>query len=101
MEQVTTTLTTGGATRCLGVHIDGADEPVLVPLLTELPRRQFRDLTRAIAKGGTEAEDLVEAFLAGYLGRDVVDGMRQADFNALVQAWADASQAEAGASLGE
>lgn len=100
-EVTTTTVVTGGATRCLGVHVDGSNDSVLVPLLTELPRKQFRDLTRAVANGGPEAEDVMDAFFAAYLGQETVDGMRESDYNALVKAWADASQADAGATLGE
>lgn len=98
-------VTTGGDVRCLGVYIDGG-EPVLVPLLTELPRARFRALTKALVgiKDGTSDEDgdeLVDEFFAEYLGRDAVDAMKQSEYTALVRAWSEASQDEAGATLGE
>lgn len=96
---------TGEDVRCLGVYIDG-DEPILVPLLTELPRKQFRAITKAmkdINDGVSDAdgEELIDEFFAEYLTREVVDGMKQSEYTALVRKWADASQDEAGASLGE
>ena len=90
--------------RCLGVHIDGHDEPVLVPLLTELPRAQFRALTKALAgaaDGDGDADELIDSFFADYIGRDTVDAMKNSDFTRLVRAWTDASQEEAGATVGE
>lgn len=92
--------------RCLGVHIDGSEEPVLVPLLTELPRAQFRALTKALAgvvdgTSSADGDELVDAFFAEYLGRDVVDAMKNSDYMRIVRAWVDASQEEAGATVGE
>lgn len=93
----------GGDVRCIGVHIDGG-EPILVPLLTELPRARFRALTKAMAAindGDTDGDEVVDEFFAEYLGRDVVDAMKQSEYNALIQAWGEASQEDAGATLGE
>ena len=93
----------GGDVRCIGVHIDGG-EPILVPLLTELPRARFRALTKAMATindGDADGDEVVDEFFAEYLGRDVVDAMKQSEYNALIQAWGEASQEDAGATLGE
>ena len=93
----------GGDVRCIGVHIDGG-EPILVPLLTELPRARFRALTKALAAindGDADGDEVVDEFFAEYLGRDVVDAMKQSEYNALIQAWGEASQEDAGATLGE
>lgn len=93
----------GGDVRCIGVHIDGG-EPILVPLLTELPRARFRALTKAMAAindGDADGDEVVDEFFAEYLGRDVVDAMKQSEYNALIQAWGEASQEDAGATLGE
>ena len=93
----------GGDVRCIGVHIDGG-EPILVPLLTELPRARFRALTKAVAAindGDSDGDEVVDEFFAEYLGRDVVDAMKQSEYNALIQAWGEASQEDAGATLGE
>jgi len=93
----------GGDVRCIGVHIDGG-EPILVPLLTELPRARFRALTKAMAAindGNADGDEVVDEFFAEYLGRDVVDAMKQSEYNALIQAWGEASQEDAGATLGE
>jgi hypothetical protein len=96
---------TGSDVRCLGVYIDG-DEPVLVPLLTELPRARFRSITKALAaiNDGTsddDADEIIDGFFAEYLGKEVVDAMKQSEYTALVKAWTEASQDEAGASVGE
>lgn len=104
--QEVSTVTTGSDVRCLGVHIDGQDKPVLVPLLTELPRKRFRSMTKAFAAvaAGTsddDADDLVENFFKEYLGDDVVDSMNQREFVAMVRTWSEASRDEAGASVGE
>ena len=93
----------GGDVRCIGVHIDGG-EPILVPLLTELPRARFRALTKAMAAindGNADGDEVVDEFFAEYLGRDVVDAMKQSEYNALIQKWGEASQEDAGATLGE
>lgn len=93
----------GGDVRCIGVHIDGG-EPILVPLLTELPRARFRALTKAVAAindGDSDGDEVVDEFFAEYLGRDVVDAMKQSEYTALIQAWGEASQEDAGATLGE
>lgn len=93
----------GGDVRCIGVRIDGG-EPILVPLLTELPRARFRALTKAMATindGDADGDEVVDEFFAEYLGRDVVDAMKQSEYNALIQAWGEASQEDAGATLGE
>ena len=102
--QEVSTVTTGSDIRCLGVHIDGQEKPVLVPLLTELPRARFRALTKAMATindGDADGDEVVDEFFAEYLGRDVVDAMKQSEYNALIQAWGEASQEDAGATLGE
>lgn len=104
MQQVVS-VTTGTDTKCLGVHIDGG-EPVLVPLLNELPRARFRALTKALAgvadgSSDEDADELVDAFFAEHLGRDVVDAMKNSEYLALVRAWADASQDDMGATTGE
>lgn len=96
---------TGEDVRCLGVYIDGG-EPVLVPLLTELPRRRFRELTKALVAIGDgssteDGDELVDAFFAEYLGREAVDAMKQSEYIALVRAWSEASQEETGATPGE
>jgi hypothetical protein len=106
MQEVTTSVKTGSATRCLGVYVDGSDEPVLVPLLTELPRARYRELVRAFAAvadgaNDTAADDLVDGFFKEYLPEGVVDAMNQREFLAMVKAWTDASQEDAGATLGE
>ena len=103
--QSVTSISTGGDVKCLGVHIDGG-EPVLVPLLTELPRKQFRELTRALKSvmdGDSDADgdEIVDAFFAEYLGRDVVDAMKNSEYLAMVKAWGEASQDDAGATVGE
>lgn len=101
--QSVATFNAGADVRCIGVHIDGG-EPILVPLLTELPRARFRALTKAMAAinaGDADGDEVVDEFFSEYLGRDVVDAMKQSDYNALIKAWADASQQEAGATLGE
>lgn len=93
----------GGDVRCIGVHIDGG-EPILVPLLTELPRARFRALTKAVAAindGDSDGDEVVDEFFAEYLGRDVVDAMKQSEYTALIHAWGEASQEDAGATLGE
>lgn len=93
----------GGDVHCIGVRIDGG-EPILVPLLTELPRARFRALTKAMATindGDADGDEVVDEFFAEYLGRDVVDAMKQSEYNALIQAWGEASQEDAGATLGE
>lgn len=104
--QEVSTVTTGSDIRCLGVHIDGQEKPVLVPLLTELPRKRFREMTKAfnaVANGSSDddADDLVESFFAEYLGQDFVDAMNQREFVAMVRTWSEASRDEAGASVGE
>ncbi len=96
---------TGEDVRCLGVYIDGK-EPVLVPLLTELPRKRFRALTKALlainnGESDEDGDELIDEFFAEYLGREAVDGMKQSEYTALVKAWSDASQEEAGATVGE
>lgn len=106
MQEVTTTVTTGSATRCLGVHVNGADEAILVPLLTELPRSRYRELTRAFGavSDGTsdaDADDLVDGFFKEYLPEQVVDEMNTREYLAMVRTWTKASQDDAGASLGE
>ena len=101
--QSVATFNAGADVRCIGVHIDGG-EPVLVPLLTELPRARFRALTKAMAAinaGDADGDEVVDEFFAEYLTRDVVDAMKQSDYNALIKAWGEASQQEAGATLGE
>lgn len=103
--QSVATFSAGADVRCIGVHIDGG-EPVLIPLLTELPRARFRALTKAMTAinygdGAVDGDEVVDEFFAEYLGRDTVDAMKQSDYTALIQAWADASQADAGATLGE
>lgn len=101
--QSVATFNAGGDVRCIGVHIDGG-EPILVPLLTELPRARFRALTKAMATindGDADGDEVVDEFFAEYLGRDVVDAMKQSEYNALIQAWGEASQEDAGATLGE
>lgn len=95
----------GEETRCLGVHIDGG-EPVLVPLLNELPRARFRKLVGAMQgiEAGTsdeDADELIDSFFAEYLGRGVVDAMKNSDYLNLVRQWSEVSQEDAGASLGE
>ena len=104
--QEVSTVTTGSDIRCLGVHIDGQDKPVLVPLLTELPRKRFRSMTKAfaaVANGSSDddADDLVENFFKEYLGDEFVDSMNQREFVAMVKVWSEASRDEAGASVGE
>jgi hypothetical protein len=104
--QEVSTVTTGSDVRCLGVHIKGQDEPVLVPLLTELPRKRFRSMTKAFAAvaAGTsdeDADELVDSFFKEYLGNDFVDSMNQREFVAMVKTWMEASRDEAGASVGE
>lgn len=104
--QEVSTVTTGSDVRCLGVHIEGADEPILVPLLTELPRKRFRAITKAFAavasnQSDDEADELVEGFFKEYLGEDIVDNMNQREFVAMVRTWSEASKDEAGASVGE
>lgn len=101
--QSVATFNAGADVRCIGVHIDGG-EPILVPLLTELPRARFRALTKAMAAinaGDADGDEVVDEFFAEYLGRDVVDAMKQSEYNALIQAWGEASQEDAGATLGE
>ena len=101
--QSVATFNAGADVRCIGVHIDGG-EPILVPLLTELPRARFRALTKAMATindGDADGDEVVDEFFAEYLGRDVVDAMKQSEYNALIQAWGEASQEDAGATLGE
>lgn len=104
--QAVANITTGAEERCLGVYVDGAKEPILVPLLNELPRKQFRELTRALVavnngESNDDGEELLEDYFAGYLGREVVDGMKNSEFVALVKQWSEASQADIGVSLGE
>lgn len=104
--QEVSTVVTGSDVRCLGVHIEGADEPILVPLLTELPRKRFRAITKAFAavasnQSDDEADELVEGFFKEYLGDDIVDNMNQREFVAMVRTWSEASKDEAGASVGE
>lgn len=101
--QSVATFNAGADVRCIGVHIDGG-EPILIPLLTELPRARFRALTKAmqdINAGNADGDEVVDDFFSEYLGRDVVDAMKQSDYNALIKAWGEASQQEAGATLGE
>ena len=103
--QSVATFNAGGDVRCIGVHIDGG-EPILVPLLTELPRARFRALTKAMTalNEGTadvDGDEVVDEFFAEYLGREVVDAMKQSEYNALIQKWGEASQEDAGATLGE
>lgn len=97
-------IVTGSDVRCLAVHI--GEGKVLVPLLSELPRAKYRAFAKAMAGviNGTsddDGEELVDQFFAEYLGRDVVDSMKQSDYIALVKAWGQASADDAGASLGE
>jgi len=106
MQEAIRTVETGSATRCLGVHIAGTEEPVLVPLLTELPRRRFRELTRAFAAvaagdADEDADELVDAFFAEYLGAEAVGAMNNREYLDMVRAWSKASEEDAGASLGE
>lgn len=103
--QSVTSIRTGDDVRCLGVHIDGG-EVVLVPLLNELPRKRFRELTSALSSvmNGTSDEDgdeIVDTFFAEYLGREVVDAMKESEYVAMVRAWGEASQDDAGATVGE
>lgn len=98
-------INTGTDVRCLGVYIDDS-EPVNVPLLNELPRAQFRALTKALVGvyNGTSDEDgdeLIDSFFAEHLGRETVDAMKNSDYVALVRAWSQASQDDMGATPGE
>lgn len=106
MQSVANITTNSTDARCLGVYIDGAEEPVLVPLLSELPRARFRELTKAIAAlnaGDTsiDGDETIDAFFGEYLGRETVDSMRTSEYITLVRQWSEASQEDAGATLGE
>lgn len=106
MQSVASIRTDAQDARCLGVHIDGADEPILVPLLSELPRKRFRELAGALKaiNDGTsdgDADDIIDEFFGEYLGREVVDAMRTSDYIAIVRQWSNVSQEDAGATLGE
>lgn len=92
--------------RCLRVDVGSADNPVYVPLLNELPRARFRALVRAFVavNDGDESVDgdeVIDAFFAEYLGRDVVDQIGQRQYEALVKLWFEVSQEDAGVTVGE
>jgi len=90
------TVTIGEDTKCLGVVVGG--DTVMVPLMTELPRRQFREV--AAAFNGEDKEGAIDGFFRTYLG-DAVDEMKQSDFLRVVRAWQAASEEDMGATLGE
>jgi len=91
-----TTVKLGEDAKCIAVEkLDGT--PVLVPLFSQLPRRQTRELNESMKK---DAEGTLDAFFRGYLGDDV-DEMSIAKWNELVKAWSSTSEEDAGATLGE
>jgi hypothetical protein len=86
-----------GDVKCLAVSVPGSDEPVMVPLFSQLPRRQARKINDDMQK---DADGTLDAFFREYLG-DMVDEMSLAKWNELVRAWTSTSEEDAGASLGE
>lgn len=83
--------------RCVAVTVPDSDEPVMVPLFSQLPRKQAREINESMK---VDADATLDAFFRPYLG-DAVDEMSLAKWNELVRVWTTTSEEDAEASLGE
>lgn len=81
--------------KCLEVRVAGSDESYLIPLASNLP---IGDAMAISELEGLEGDALGRATVRFFhtmacrcMPRDVVDSLSMEDFNALIEAWGEAS----------
>lgn len=83
--------------KCLAVAVPNSDEPVMIPLFSQLPREKMQEMGVSMKE---DAEKTLDSYFRGYLG-DYVDKMPIEKWNLLINTWMAVSQENSGATPGE